>query len=195
MPRLLGGPNLCFTLRHLEMAGRCCMGETGLQQRLRASPGLGSVCGLGALVERGGEGEGVETGERGRTQPAPLEAAPRDSCIEATLGWPLGSSPPAQVQSALGHSVKEGLKWAEGPWRVPSGHFTAAVSQGHLRIHHWGVPAPEGLVPVLLRCPGGSWLGSHCLPLEEPGRPESRRMTRNGQCRPHNAPLGTCCSN
>lgn len=43
---------------------------------------------------------------------APLLSAPRDFCTEATLGWPLGSSPPAQVQSALGHAVKEGLKWA-----------------------------------------------------------------------------------
>ncbi|CAI9165795.1 unnamed protein product [Rangifer tarandus platyrhynchus] len=172
----------------------------GLQQRPPApppAPGPGKHVWLAALVERRGVGEGVETGERGRTQPAPLEAAPRDSCTEATLGWPLGSSPPAQVQPTLGHAVKEGLKWAEGPWRVPSGHFTAAVPQGLLRIHHWGVPAPEGLGPVPLQCPGGSWLGSHCPPLEEPGHPESGRMTRNGRCRPHNASLrlGTCCSN
>lgn len=48
-----GGPNLCFALRHLEMAGRCCREETGLQQRLCASLGLGSMCELGALVVMG----------------------------------------------------------------------------------------------------------------------------------------------
>ena len=42
-PCLPGGPNLCFTLRHLEMAGRCCREEPGLQPRLRAS-GVGEAC-------------------------------------------------------------------------------------------------------------------------------------------------------
>lgn len=88
MPRLPGGPNLCFALRHLEMAGRCCREETGLQPRLCASLGLGSMCGLGALVVGGGGGGAWKQGERRRTQPAPLEEASQNSCTEAAWAGP-----------------------------------------------------------------------------------------------------------
>ena len=98
-PRLPGGPNLCFTLRHLEMAGRCCREEPGLQPRLCEAPcfwGRGSMCGLGALVGRGGA---WKQGERGRPQPAPLKEAPRDSCTEAA--WAGSGAPLLQPRSSL----------------------------------------------------------------------------------------------
>ena len=69
MPRLPGGPNLGFTLRHLEMAGRCCREELGLQPRLRAS-GVGEAC-VGWGPWWGGEGRGNK--ERGEG-PSPLRS-------------------------------------------------------------------------------------------------------------------------
>lgn len=80
---------------------------------------------------------------------------------------------------------------------MPSGHFTATMPWGCLLIHHWEVPCPRSAGPRPLRCPCGSWLGSHGPLLEEPGHPESGRTTRNGRCRPHKASLGLgpCCSN
>ena len=150
---------------------------------------------MGKHVWAGGPGEagrGVETRREGKAPARSAQGGAPGFLHRGRLGWLRGSSPPAKVQSALGHVVKEGLKWAEGPWRVPSGHFTAAVPWGCLQIHLWGVPCPRraGPRPVMSRWElAGQPLSS--------GRPESGQMTRNCRCRPHivSLGLGTCCSN
>lgn len=76
-------------------------GGDGPPAEAPGNPGLGSTCGLGALVERGGEGEGVETGERGRTQPSPLRSAPLPGISAPRPPWAGPWAPLLQPRSSL----------------------------------------------------------------------------------------------